>query len=114
MVRALAPGLVAALAAALAGCGGEEARDGTYRGPNDAVVVVVGDHVTRLELRYAGNVGLAFASGYVQREGMFPIQDGAFTVLSPGATVEGRFVGGGTIEGTWREGPVSGTWSARK
>jgi len=89
-------------------------RNGTYRGPKDAVVVVKDGVVTTMELTYGGNMGLALTGGTIKREGMFEIIDNSFTVPTQGPRIKGTFDGCGEIAGSWQDGQVNGTWSAKK
>lgn len=96
----------------IAGCCNAE-RDGEYTGPNEAFVLVKGDTVYRLQLRYAGNAGFTFASQKVNAEGMWTIQDGTFTVRpTTTVTITGAFENNCEIKGTWQDGEVTGTWKA--
>jgi hypothetical protein len=93
---------VALLAALAAGCGCHDGdRNGTYKGPSEALVVVTGGAVTKLQLRYAGNMGFAFASGLIGVEGSWAIDGDSFTIHHPQATVQGHFDGNCKVEGTW-------------
>jgi hypothetical protein len=116
LTRNLVAGLWAfPLLVVLAGCGGAVSREGTYSGPNEAMIVVTNDVVTKVRLRYAGNTGFTVASALISVEGTWMIEGDAFTVPTAGPTLRGTFVDGNhKISGTWQEGPVKGTWSAHK